>query len=131
MKTALSSLVELQKLELLSSTPAPAATLETLRKQIPADILAFYERFRVRGRKAVAVVRNGVCGECHLRIPMGTLVDLMHGEIRNCGNCGRLLHLPQDTVVTLSASSSAASETKTPAVRRKRKKVETPAAQAA
>lgn len=126
MNKVIANLFELQKIEFLSSKNAPAS----LRAQIPSDMLDVYERLRVRGRKAVALVRNGVCGECHLRIPVGTLVDVMHGEPQRCGNCGRFLHLPEDTPLTVSTSSSAVQSA--PAPRRKRKKTDsTTQAQAA
>jgi len=107
MKTVVSSLYELQKIELLSTHNSSGTNAGTnrLREKIPADYLSVYERYRVRGRRAVAVVRNGVCGECHLRIPMGTLVDLMHGdEVMRCGNCGRFLYLPEDAPLTMSST---------------------------
>jgi predicted nucleic acid-binding Zn-ribbon protein len=123
MKTVVTDLFEIQKSEFLSTKPAPAA----LRNQIPSEMLEMYERFRLRGRKAVALVRNGVCGECHLRIPVGVLVEVMRGEVQRCGNCGRYLYLPEGAVLTVSSSSSVA---KTSEPRRKRKKAE-PTAQAA
>lgn len=130
MKTVLSSLYELQRIEILSANSSSSP--ELLRRQIPADLLDVYERFRVRGRKAIALVRNGVCGECHLRIPMGILVDLMHGELQRCGNCGRFLYLPEDAPLTVSTCSSVTAPTKQAAtpVRRRRKSIE-PTAQAA
>lgn len=123
MNTVVACLFEVQKIEFLSSKTAPV----TLRNQIPSDLLDVYERSRVRGRKAVAMVRNGVCGECHLRVPVGTLVDVMHGEVMRCGNCGRFLHLPEDAPLTVSTSSSSLPA---PEKSRKRKKAE-PTAQAA
>ncbi len=133
MKTVLSSLFELQKIEILSTTES-SPKVDRLREQIPAEMIDVYERFRVRGRKAVAIVRNGVCGECHLRIPMGTLVDLMHGEVQRCGNCGRYLYLPEDAPLTVSTSSSAprpSETTTTPPRKRRSKKIAEPTAQAA
>ncbi len=130
MKTVISNLFELQKIEVLSTTESSPKT-ERLREQIPAEMIGVYERFRVRGRKAVALVRNGVCGECHLRIPMGTLVDLMHGELQRCGNCGRYLYLPEDAPLTVSTSSSAPRPTETSTPPRKRRKKIEPTAQAA
>ncbi len=129
MKTVVSNLFELQKIEILSSTESSHKG-DHLREQIPAEMINVYERFRVRGRKAVALVRNGVCGECHLRIPMGTLVDLMHGELQRCGNCGRYLYLPEDAPLTVSTSSSAPPPSETSTPRKRRKKME-PTAQAA
>ncbi len=130
MKTVVSNLFELQKIEILSPNDS-TVKVNHLREQIPAEMIDIYERFRVRGRKAVALVRNGVCGECHLRIPMGTLVDLMHGELQRCGNCGRYLYLPEDAPLTVSTSSSAPRPVETNTAPRKRRKKVEPTAQAA
>ncbi len=133
MKKVLSSLYELQRIEILSHKSSTTDGTK-LRQQIPAELLDIYERFRARDRKAVAVVRNNVCGECHLRIPVGTLVHLMHGEVHRCGNCGRLLYLPEGTPVTVSASSSAPPTAPIQEVQqppRKRRKKAEPVAQAA
>lgn len=66
-----------------------------LRAAVPAPILAHYDRLAVRGRKGVALVRNGVCGECHLRIPVGKLANLSSAtDVQLCDNCGRYLHQP-------------------------------------
>ncbi len=134
MKTVVSSLYELQKVELLSEERFTDATSK-IREQIPVEVLDVFDRFRERGRKAVAMVRHSVCGECHLRVPVGTLVDVMHGEIQRCGNCGRFLYIPEDAALTVSTSSSApaaepAPTTRRPSTRGRRKRVE-PTAQAA
>ncbi len=127
MKTVVSSLYELQKIELLpnNNSSESNAAVDRLRNKISPDLLNVYERYRVRGRKAVAVVRNGVCGECHLRIPMGTLVDLMHGdEVMRCGNCGRFLYLPEDARIAMPATAPEAAPAKAHAHRPRRKKAE-------
>jgi hypothetical protein len=49
---------------------------------------------RARGKKGVAIARNGVCIECHMRIPIGVLATLTMGaDIQLC-SCGRYLFLP-------------------------------------
>ena len=69
--------------------------LEALRGKAP-EVLAHYERLILRGKKGVAVVRNGVCGACHLRITRGNLVALARpNEVQQCDNCGCHL-LPVD-----------------------------------
>jgi hypothetical protein len=131
MKTVVASLYELQKIELLSPGDASGTNVaaDRLRERISPDFLSVYERYRVRGRKAVAVVREGVCGECHLRIPLGTLVDLMHGdEVMRCGNCGRFLYLPEEDTDIVTSATPAPETNKTPRVRRKKAEL---AAQAA
>jgi hypothetical protein len=136
MKTVVSSLYELQQIELLSPSDSSGtnSAADRLRERISPDFLSVYERYRIRGRRAVAVVRNGVCGECHLRIPMGTLVDLMHGdEVMRCGNCGRFLFLPEDAPIVAATTPAPKpapipSKSHTPRPRRKKAEVTAQAA---
>ena len=85
------------------SLPTPAASsaeaaISQLRRKIPLPILEHYDRLAVRGKKGVAIVRNQVCTGCHMRIPIGAINTLMHGEdIQMCETCGRYLYLPPET----------------------------------
>jgi C4-type zinc ribbon domain len=72
------------------------ATIEELRGKIPSQILAHYDRLVVRGKKGVALVRDQVCTGCHMRLPIGVITTLMHGEdIQLCDTCGRYLCLAE------------------------------------
>jgi len=69
--------------------------MEAIRKTIPSVVLTHYDRLLAHGKKGVAIVRNGVCTECHLRVAIGALADLADAsDIQVCGNCGRYLYLP-------------------------------------
>jgi predicted nucleic acid-binding Zn-ribbon protein len=69
--------------------------MEAIRKTIPGVVLTHYDRLLAHGKKGVAIVRNGVCTECHLRVATGALAALAHeNDIQVCGNCGRYLFLP-------------------------------------
>src|SRR5438552_17487313 len=73
------------------------ARIRALREKVPLPILAQFDRLIVRGKKGVAIARQGVCSECHLRISSGTLASLAYAfEIHTCENCGRYLYLPED-----------------------------------
>jgi predicted nucleic acid-binding Zn-ribbon protein len=75
--------------------------IEELRKDVPESVLNQFDRWIARRRKAVAVVNSGVCGECHLRLAAGTVGLLAFGEgIQHCGNCGRLLYVPENEPVS-------------------------------
>ena len=74
--------------------------MEAIRKTIPGIVLTHYDRLLAHGKKGVAIVRNGVCTECHLRVAIGALADLAHeSDIQVCGNCGRYLFLPTNEPV--------------------------------
>lgn len=89
-----------------------------LRAQVPAQILAQYDRLVLRAKKAVAIAQNGVCSECHLRLPSGTLANLAYtDEILVCDNCGRYLYLPEDEPLGLSDSAPASKPGKSPVKR--------------
>jgi predicted nucleic acid-binding Zn-ribbon protein len=92
----MAALVELQKLETgpEADSPPRRAVAQQLRGQIPAQILGHYDRLRARGRKGLALVRHHVCAECHVSVPVGTVVTVMKGlDIQLCGNCGRYLYV--------------------------------------
>ena len=94
----------LQKLQFdaCSRTSESQAQIEKLRETVPTPIVAHYDRLVLRGKKGVAIARNGVCSECHLRIPIGKLASLFYtNEIHQCDNCGRYLYLPEDEPVGL------------------------------
>ena len=49
-------------------------------------------------------MRHQVCMGCHMRIPTGAVITLMHGtDIQLCDNCGRYLYLPADAHNKLAA----------------------------
>jgi predicted nucleic acid-binding Zn-ribbon protein len=104
MKKIIESLFELQNLHLQSKRELVAdreLRIGTLRKKIPAQLLVNFDRSQIRGKKSVSVVRNSVCTECHLQIPIGVVTALASGdEIQRCGNCGRYLYLPEGATVT-------------------------------
>jgi predicted nucleic acid-binding Zn-ribbon protein len=95
MNELLENLVKLQALEFGDIKDKNAnATIEKLRSQIPAPILGHYERLVNRGKRGVAMVRDQVCTGCHMRLPMGVIMSLMHGkDIQLCDTCGRYLYL--------------------------------------
>ena len=69
MRNIMDRLLAVQKLQF---TAGPKVVgLEKLRAEIPAPILARFDRFGARGKNGVALVRNRVCSECHLRITAG------------------------------------------------------------
>jgi hypothetical protein len=95
MNELLQSLILLQSLEFGEIKDKHAEnTVAELRGKIPAQILGHYDRLVVRGKKGVAVVRDQVCTGCHMRLPMGVIMTLMHGhDIQLCDTCGRYLYL--------------------------------------
>lgn len=103
------SLIALQRLQFDGGSKAAyEPEMVRLRKQVPAQIMAHYERLVSRGKKGVSLARNGVCCECHLRIPGGKLVSLAHtDEVHLCDNCGRYLHLPDDELLRMRSPTPA------------------------
>jgi predicted nucleic acid-binding Zn-ribbon protein len=117
----LENLVRLQTLHLEKKplTPEDETELKKLRETVPATILVRFDRLIARGKKGVATVRHGVCSECHLRIPSGTLASLAYTtEMHVCDNCGRYLFLPEDEPLGLAPAPATP---KTPAKRTRKK----------
>jgi predicted nucleic acid-binding Zn-ribbon protein len=116
MKEIIRNLVKLQALEFGEiSTSTLESQVAELRTQIPQTILGHYDRLAVRGKKALAVVRNQVCSGCHMRLPIGTINTMLQGhELQLCDSCGRYLYLPapaqsqsEDVVVAVAVKSAA------------------------
>jgi len=98
-------LMELQTLQfgISARSSESKADMDKLRKKVPTRVLAHYDRFALRGKKGVAVARNGVCSECHLRIISGKLVSLVYtNDVQLWDNCGRYLYLPEDEPLGLN-----------------------------
>jgi predicted nucleic acid-binding Zn-ribbon protein len=94
-KELIDNLLKLQALQFDETADADLGNrIEKLRAKIPAQVLGHYDRLAARGKKGVAAVRNQVCTGCHVQVPLGVTVTLMHGDdIQICENCGRYLYL--------------------------------------
>jgi len=110
MNKLLQSLIELQSLEFGAVKDKNTETAKAeLRAKIPPQILGHYDRLVAHGKKGVAIVRDQVCTSCHIRLPLGVIMTLMHGQdIQLCESCGRYLYLPPalKTEVTEPTGSS-------------------------
>jgi predicted nucleic acid-binding Zn-ribbon protein len=96
MNELLQNLIKLQSVEFEeTSEKADKATIAGLRSKIPTQILGHYDRLVARRKKGVAIVRDQVCTACHMRLPIGVIMTLMHAQdIQLCESCGRYLYLP-------------------------------------
>lgn len=121
MRTIVENLYALQTLQ-LQNAPIPVereARIKALRETIPPQIIGHFDRLIAQGRKGVALVRNGICRECHIRVPSGTAASLAHPkDLYLCDNCGRYLFLPLDEI---AAAAETPARLPLP-VRRTRKK---------
>jgi predicted nucleic acid-binding Zn-ribbon protein len=91
-----------------------AAEIEAARALIPTAILGHHDRMRARGRKSLAPVRNGVCGACHLRLPISHAISLNpNQDIEVCDNCGAFLYVEVATEPVSPLASTPAKRTAT------------------
>lgn len=65
-----------------------------LQKNIPADLLAQYERVKKRNNGVgVISVWKAVCGGCHMNIPPQMYNELQRSnELLSCPNCNRIMY---------------------------------------
>lgn len=97
MQELMENLLALQELEFGARKTGKESERERLRSAIPENVLGNIDRLLARGKRGVSVIRQGVCTECHLRLPLGTLLTLARGEdLQICGNCGRYLYLSEE-----------------------------------
>ena len=102
-KKTISRLLTLQNIE-MQSVNTDSTEAKTLREEIPAPLLVRFDRFLSRGKKGVAVVQNGVCKGCQIRVPVGVVNSLIQGiGIQVCDNCGRYLYLEESHAVAFQA----------------------------
>lgn len=103
MKQILDNLLLLQNLELgIERVTAGALKPDELRKRIPAQILQHYDRLRARGKKGVALVRHGVCSQCHMQVAVGLLAMLLRQDnLYRCENCGAYLQQVEEQAAPL------------------------------
>jgi predicted nucleic acid-binding Zn-ribbon protein len=110
----LQNLIKLQSLEFDEVEDANAETVVAeLRAKIPRQILGHYDRLVAKGKKGITLVRDQVCTGCHMRVPIGGIMALKHGEdIQLCESCGRYLYLPPTAPAepAKAAESAAASK---------------------
>ena len=68
------------------------ALMESLRANLPLNVLLQHDRLRARGRRSVAEVKNGVCSGCHMSLPSGTLSEVKReSTLVKCDYCGRFV----------------------------------------
>ena len=67
---------------------------EQLKPKIPSDLLKKYQFLRdKRAGVALAPVKRGTCGVCHMNLPPQTFIDLQKNEtMMNCPNCLRIIY---------------------------------------
>ena len=124
MSDYLANLVKLQSLEFNETSEKNTESQKAeLRANIPAPILAHYDRLVARGKKGVALVRNQVCTGCHMRLPIGTINTVMqHQDIQLCDSCGRYLYLPDAPEAPVEEKVAAPKPETKPAVKTRKRK---------
>lgn len=86
---------------LSSSEAANSATAEriaVLRRLIPTSMLRHYDHLKSRGKRSVAPIIRGVCGNCHLAFPSGVLASLERTKenLNLCVNCGAFVFVVEE-----------------------------------
>ena len=107
-ETIFEGLLELVRLEQLRKTGKETAerrqvedAINSVRAKVPEPILGHFDRQKSRGKLGIAPVRGGVCGACHLKMPLGRVAELRHkqDDLVLCDNCGTYIYLPPDEMV--------------------------------
>lgn len=110
MNASIPLLQELQMIERDSAhaTPEQLQRAVDLRAQIPAPVLAHYNRLVVNRVKPVAEVRRGICGGCHLKLASWVRQAAADDDLHLCENCGAyLVFVPDDEPARPSKKKAA------------------------
>jgi predicted nucleic acid-binding Zn-ribbon protein len=77
------------------SKKALNAQIEALRQRLPTAILKHYDQRHARNKPAMAAVKHGICGACHLSMTRSSVVELHRtgGSLGVCENCGVFIYL--------------------------------------
>ena len=106
MRQLVEKLLQIQQLAPPSrAVPAARQTeFRDLRATVPVPVLAHFDRLISWGRKGVALVRHGVCSECHMRVPTATVASLISPhDLYLCESCSCYLLLPTEEIPPLPA----------------------------
>jgi predicted nucleic acid-binding Zn-ribbon protein len=97
------SLRQLEELDKARSLLKPKSTklaaldaeIESVRQRLPTAILKHYDQRHARNKPAIAPVKNGVCGACHISMTRSSAAELHRGggAIHVCENCGVFIYL--------------------------------------
>ena len=89
--------------------------INLVRAKLPAPILGHFDRQKSRGKLGIAPVRGGVCGACHLKMPLGHVAELRHkqDDLALCDNCGTYIYLPPDEMVVMQTPRVGAGRPRT------------------
>jgi len=90
--------------------------INSARAKLPEPILGHFDRQKSRGKLGIAAVRGGVCGACHLKVPLGHVAELRHkqDDLALCDNCGTYIYLPPDELVGSLTSPTGRGRARTP-----------------
>lgn len=89
----------------LSEADAERASISTT---LPKQVLALYDRLRLKSRNGIAVteVKNGICLSCRMTLRPQVVMELRtSGDIQQCENCRTILYveeLPQNVAEQMS-----------------------------
>lgn len=77
---------------------------EKLVEGVEEGARARYERLRrTKGGTALVGIEHGVCGGCHMKLPMAVILGVQGDqEITSCPNCGRILYYSRDMDLTFA-----------------------------
>jgi hypothetical protein len=76
---------------------ALSARIADERTKVPPFILAHHDRLRVRGKTSTVPVKNWICRNCFISVPIGLRTKLAsRSDICVCENCGVYIYLPTE-----------------------------------
>lgn len=87
--------LEARKADLEKRHAECLARREGLAQSVPAELRSLYEATRARRAGiGIAAIKGDGCMECNMKLTPQSIIDARKGKIAVCGNCQRILYVP-------------------------------------
>ncbi len=75
------------------------ASIVAMTDNLPADVLATYQRLKAKDKVVLSPVDDDACAVCRMRMPISLLQAVrMVKAIQQCPNCARMLYQPAEPI---------------------------------
>ncbi|OGR57763.1 MAG: hypothetical protein A2X36_03320 [Elusimicrobia bacterium GWA2_69_24] len=100
--------LEARKADLEQRHAECVARRDAVAQSVPAELRSLYEATRVRRAGiGIAAIKGDGCMECNMKITPQSIIDARKGKIAICGNCQRILYIPEASPAAPASAPNA------------------------